>query len=47
VSQIGPAKPGPNKPVPIELWLPLKFPDIPEKGDFDVERLRESEYFFS
>lgn len=28
-------------------WLPLTFPDVPEKGDFDVTKLRESEYFFS
>ncbi|BFZ58477.1 DNA-directed RNA polymerase [Savitreella phatthalungensis] len=29
------------------LWLPIKFPPIPNKGDFDVNRLRESKYFFS
>ena len=32
---------------PIHVWLPLTIPDIPEKGDFDVTRLRESKYFFS
>jgi DNA-directed RNA polymerase len=31
----------------IELWLPLTFPDIPKKGEFDVRKLRESQYFFS
>ncbi|KAH6672724.1 DNA-directed RNA polymerase [Plectosphaerella plurivora] len=31
----------------IEVWLPLTFPEIPEKGDFDVRRLLKSEYFFS
>ncbi|KAK1980368.1 DNA-dependent RNA polymerase [Colletotrichum cereale] len=31
----------------IQVWLPLTFPPIPEKGDFDVQRLKESEYFFS
>ena len=31
----------------LELWLPLRFPDIPKKGDFDVEKLRGSKYFFS
>ena len=31
----------------VELWLPLRFPDIPKKGDFDVEKLRGSKYFFS
>ncbi|SZF03459.1 unnamed protein product [Blumeria hordei] len=29
------------------IWLPLTIPKIPEKGDFDVTRLRESKYFFS
>ncbi|KXX73009.1 DNA-directed RNA polymerase, mitochondrial [Madurella mycetomatis] len=29
------------------IWLPLTFPDIPEKGDFDVRKLKESKYFFS
>lgn len=29
------------------LWLPLKFKPIPKKGDFDVQRLRDSTYFFS
>ena len=28
-------------------WLPLTFRAVPEKGDFDVNRLRESLYFFS
>lgn len=28
-------------------WLPLTFPKVPQKGDFKVEALRESEYFFS
>ncbi|KAJ4265063.1 DNA-directed RNA polymerase [Fusarium torreyae] len=31
----------------LPIWLPLSFPGIPEKGDFDVKRLRESQYFFS
>ena len=31
----------------VELWLPLRFPEIPMKGDFDVEELRGSKYFFS
>jgi DNA-directed RNA polymerase len=29
------------------VWVPLTFPDVPQKGDFDVTRLRESPYFFS
>lgn len=31
----------------IQFWLPLTFPKIPEKGDFDVRRLKGSKYFFS
>lgn len=31
----------------ISIWLPLTFPDIPAKGDFDVQKLKESKYFFS
>ncbi|KKF96570.1 DNA-directed RNA polymerase mitochondrial [Ceratocystis platani] len=33
--------------VTTPVWLPLSFPEIPAKGDFDVRRLRESKYFFS
>lgn len=28
------------------VWLPLTFPEVPEKGGFDVTRLRQSKYFF-
>ncbi|KAI1103100.1 DNA/RNA polymerase [Jackrogersella minutella] len=31
----------------LNIWLPLNFPDVPAKGDFDVARLKESKYFFS
>jgi DNA-directed RNA polymerase len=31
----------------VWLWLPLKFREVPTKGDFDVNRLKESQYFFS
>ncbi|OIW28621.1 DNA/RNA polymerase [Coniochaeta ligniaria NRRL 30616] len=34
-------------PPTIQFWLPLTFPKIPEKGDFDVRRLKGSKYFFS
>ena len=30
----------------LYVWLPLTFPEVPEKGDFDVQRLKESRYFF-
>ncbi|KAH8172209.1 DNA-dependent RNA polymerase domain-containing protein [Sarocladium implicatum] len=33
--------------VMVHVWLPLTVPPIPEKGEFDVTRLRESPYFFS
>jgi DNA-directed RNA polymerase len=29
------------------LWMPLNFRPVPKKGDWDVTRIRESEYFFS
>ncbi|KAL2132650.1 hypothetical protein VTI74DRAFT_3555 [Chaetomium olivicolor] len=35
-----------KKPM-ISIWLPLTFPEIPKKGDFDVKQLKESKYFFS
>ncbi|KAJ4401830.1 DNA-directed RNA polymerase [Neurospora sp. IMI 360204] len=40
---IGPAK---TKSY-VDVWLPLTFPPIPEKGDFDVRSLKDSTYFFS
>jgi len=30
----------------LYVWLPMKFPDVPAKGDFDVKRLKLSKYFF-
>ncbi|KAI0516874.1 DNA-directed RNA polymerase [Xylaria bambusicola] len=37
-----------RKPVEyISVWLPLTFPPIPAKGDFDVKQLKSSKYFFS
>jgi len=29
------------------VWVPLTFPPVPKKGNFNVERLKESHYFFS
>lgn len=34
-------------PQPVSVWLPLSFPEVPTKGDFDVKQLRASDYFFS
>ncbi|KAJ8122121.1 hypothetical protein O1611_g9923 [Lasiodiplodia mahajangana] len=31
----------------VSLWVPLTFPPIPTKGDFDVKELLGSKYFFS
>jgi DNA-directed RNA polymerase len=31
----------------VTVWVPLSIPEVPEKGDFDVSRLRDSTYFFS
>ncbi|KAJ9644611.1 DNA-directed RNA polymerase [Coniosporium tulheliwenetii] len=31
----------------VQLWRPMSFPPVPKKGDFDVSRLRDSQYFFS
>ncbi|KAF6804511.1 DNA-directed RNA mitochondrial polymerase [Colletotrichum musicola] len=36
-----------HKPHIIQCWLPLTLPPLPKKGDFVVERLKESKYFFS
>lgn len=33
-------------PRKLFVWLPLTFPEVPQKGEFDVKRLRESRYFF-
>ncbi|KAK5001685.1 hypothetical protein LTR28_012369 [Elasticomyces elasticus] len=38
-------KPAPQKPK-ILVWLPLTFPEIPKRGEFDVNRLKKSQYFF-
>ncbi|KAI9728219.1 MAG: DNA-directed RNA polymerase [Chrysothrix sp. TS-e1954] len=31
----------------IHFWMPLTFPDPPERGSFDVSKLQGSQYFFS
>ncbi|KAK6456130.1 mitochondrial DNA-directed RNA polymerase [Scheffersomyces xylosifermentans] len=31
----------------FQILVPLKFPDIPSKGDLDVEVVKDSPYFFS
>ncbi|KAK2845275.1 hypothetical protein FQN49_005880 [Arthroderma sp. PD_2] len=31
----------------VWVWLPLTFRDVPQKGEFDVKRLKDSQYFFS
>lgn len=31
----------------VYVWVDLKFPPVPPKGEFDVKRLKDSQYFFS
>jgi DNA-directed RNA polymerase len=31
----------------IVVWAPLMFPEVPKKGDFNVEKVRDSTYFFA
>ncbi|KAK9474234.1 uncharacterized protein V1510DRAFT_412798 [Dipodascopsis tothii] len=31
----------------VLAFVPLKFPDVPKKGEFDVKLLKDSKYFFS
>ncbi|KAK0620481.1 hypothetical protein B0T14DRAFT_432876 [Immersiella caudata] len=40
-------KVGPQKILYERIWLPITFPSVPEKGDFDVRQLKGSKYFFS
>lgn len=37
----------PAKDETTHVWVPLTFPDVPAKGEFDVTMLKESKYFFS
>jgi DNA-directed RNA polymerase len=30
----------------IHVWLPLTFPEVPPKGEFDIRKIKESNYFF-
>ena len=43
----GKRKPQRSTDKPTFAWVPLSFRSVPKKGDFDVNRLRESLYFFS
>lgn len=40
-------KPKRSQVAKIDVWLPLTFPPVPKRGDFDVSMLRDSQYFFS
>ncbi|KAF3918083.1 hypothetical protein ABW21_db0206935 [Orbilia brochopaga] len=31
----------------VYVWVDMEFPEVPEKGGFDVSRLKDSKYFFS
>ncbi|KAK3078552.1 hypothetical protein LTS18_007228, partial [Coniosporium uncinatum] len=39
--QAQPAKPKKKSERKVMVWLPLTFPEVPKKGDFDVTRLRD------
>lgn len=45
--KLAPPKAAKARPQTIPVWLPLTFPAMPKRGDFDVTKLRKSEYFFS
>ncbi|KAK5117258.1 hypothetical protein LTR62_005875 [Meristemomyces frigidus] len=36
----------PSFPRKTFVWMPMAFPDVPPKGEFDVRRLKASQYFF-
>ena len=43
-------KPSPKKSkprTPVTAWFPMTFPAVPNKGAWDLKRIRESPYFFS
>ncbi|KAL3467260.1 hypothetical protein BJX64DRAFT_248278 [Aspergillus heterothallicus] len=31
----------------VWLWVPMRFPPVPKKGEWDITRIHDSEYFFS
>ncbi|KAF3904131.1 hypothetical protein AA313_de0203044 [Arthrobotrys entomopaga] len=31
----------------VYVWVDIEFPQVPQKGEFDVSRLKDSKYFFS
>lgn len=37
----------PEMSISTFAWVPLKLPPVPQRGNFDVSRLKESKYFFS
>lgn len=43
---LGKSKAKKSPPRKLYVWLPMTFPEVPAKGDFDVSRLRSSKYFF-
>ncbi|KAI9772458.1 MAG: DNA-directed RNA polymerase [Geoglossum simile] len=45
VEEEGDVAKGPKRS--LLVWVPLTFPPVPERGEFDVSRLKESKYFFS
>lgn len=37
----------PKRSLPTWLWMPLRFRAVPNKGSWDLARIRDSKYFFS
>ncbi|KAG7664254.1 RPO41 [[Candida] subhashii] len=38
---------GLHKPGGLEILVPLQFPEVPKRGEFDLEQIKQSQYFFS
>lgn len=30
----------------VKVWVPFELPPLPQKGDFNVQQVRDSTYFF-
>ena len=37
----------PTKLKAYDILVPIQFPEVPPKGEFDVQKVRDSHYFFS
>jgi len=46
-NQIASSPKKPYRESKIFVWVPLTFPEVPQKGDWNIGRLKDSVYFFS